>query len=978
MKRILSIFVFAVCAFNMLGQTDKPDTTIIRETLNDYFSIYKVEGYRYKHTKDLTNSDIVIDDSLRRITIHASESFCNQPLTPKKVLEIERVISCCLFPPYNYYNVRIINNDSITLENLIPNYERTDSTADLSRVWGDIEHKGNAWMKNISRPYEITGGLEGRHIMIWPSHGRYYKEGKWEWQRPYLFCTTEDLFTQSIVLPYLFPMLENAGAIVCDPRERDIQTSMVVVDNDVEDSDEGTYKEDNESGLAWTYTDIKGFKPKGSPITDEDIPFSSGTARKIRVTSKREDAAKAVWTPRIPRDGRYAVYVSYQTLPTSIDDAHYTVYHKGGRTEFIVNQQMGGGTWLYLGTFEFENGKNNHSRVELSNYSTSIGEVTADAVRFGGGMSLVSRGSAGVSGLPRFIEAARYNTQYSGLSYDLFTRGNVSNDYNADIACRPNFLNFLGGGSVYMPQREGLKVPFELSVAVHSDAGYRADNGIFGTLTIGTTTGDGGARYFSSGVSRYASDDFANMMLKTITEDMSAHLGLTWTRREMWDRNYGETRIPDVPSTILEFMSHQNYGDLKYAHDPYVKFLLARCFYKGILKFINFQHGINDYTLQPLPVKNFSALLSDDGKHAILSWEPTIDEVDSTARPTSYIIYTKRGDGSFDNGIKVEETTAKIAIKKGEQFSFKVAACNAGGVSFPSEVLSVYSSNRSSRKILIVNGFNRISGPAHIETADSIGFLLNADMGVPYIYNASYCGPQINFNASAGGSEGPNALGYSDNSMQGKVFAGNTFDYPYVHGKAIAESGLASFESCSRGSLENGEVELKNYAVLDFIAGLQKDVSYNLKDYSIFTPSIRQQIETYTQGGGNIFISGSYIASNLTKTEDRDFARDVLHYTHADTLLADFSEDINGLGKVIPIYRTPNDIHYAAVDPDVVTPSDDATFSAFAYSEGHSAGIAYNGKDYKVIATGFPFECIIDEKMRATAMHAILKFLLGK
>ena len=61
-----------------------------------------------------------------------------------------------------------------------------------------------------------------------------------------------------------------------------------------------------------------------------------------------------------------------------------------------------------------------------------------------------------------------------------------------------------------MPQHEGLKVPFELSVAVHSDAGYRADNGIFGTLTIGTTTGDGGARYFSSGVSRYASDDAEN------------------------------------------------------------------------------------------------------------------------------------------------------------------------------------------------------------------------------------------------------------------------------------------------------------------------------------------------------------------------------------------------------------------------------------------------------------------------------------
>lgn len=977
MKRFFSILFFAVCALSMTAQEQEGYDYDFKRILNDYFNAYSVEGYRYRHTKDITDNEICIDDSLRRITIHASESFCNQPLTPKRVLEIEQHISYLLPMPYNLYGIHIINNDSLSLEDLIPNYERTDSTTDLSRVWADIDHRGNAWMKNISRPYEITGGLEGRHIMIWPSHGRYYKEGKWEWQRPYLFCTTEDLFTQSIVLPYLFPMLENAGAIVCDPRERDVQTAMVVVDNDAE-NDDGTYKEDDEGGLSWTTTEKEGFKPKDTPITDDDKPFSSGTARKIGVTSKREDAARAIWTPNIPRDGHYAVYVSYQTLPTSIDDAHYTVYHKGGCTEFIVNQQMGGGTWLYLGTFEFESGKNRHSRVELSNYSTSIGEVTADAVRFGGGMSLVSRGSAGVSGLPRFIEAARYNTQYSGLPYELFTRGNTSNDYNADIACRPNFLNYLGGGSVFMPQREGLKVPFELSVAVHSDAGYRADNGVFGSLTIGTSTGDGGAKHFSSGLSRYASADFANMMLKTMTEDMSGYLDMTWTRREMWDKNYGETRIPDVPSTILEFMSHQNYGDLKYAHDPYVKFLFGRCFYKGILKFINFQHGISDFALQPLPVKNFSAQLSNDGKEAILRWEPTIDKVDSTANPTCYIVYTKRGDGSFDNGIKVEGTSTRITISKGVQFSFKVQAYNKGGVSFPSEVLSVYSSKGASRKVLIVNGFNRISGPARIETPDSIGFDLNKDMGVPYIYNASYCGPQTNFKASAGGSEGPAALGYSDNSMQGKVFAGNTFDYPYVHGKAIVASDMASFESCSRGSLEKGEIDLKKYAAIDFIAGLQKDVHYNMQDYSIFTPSIRQQLETYTRGGGNIFISGSYIASNLTKSEDRDFAYDVLHYTHADTLFADFAEDIKGLGKTIPIYRTPNDIHYAAVDPDVVMPADDAAFSAFAYAEGHSAGIAYNGKDYKVIATGFPFECIKEEKMRATAMRAILKFLFGK
>ena len=57
-------------------------------------------------------------------------------------------------------------------------------------------------------------------------------KNEWGWQRPRLFCTTEDMFTQSFVLPYVIPMLENAGAIVYTPRERDTQKNEIIVDND--------------------------------------------------------------------------------------------------------------------------------------------------------------------------------------------------------------------------------------------------------------------------------------------------------------------------------------------------------------------------------------------------------------------------------------------------------------------------------------------------------------------------------------------------------------------------------------------------------------------------------------------------------------------------------------------------------------------------------------------------------------------------
>ena len=67
-------------------------------------------------------------------------------------------------------------------------------------------------------------GLDGKVIAMWQSHGFYFepKLNRWEWQRARIFQTVEDLYTQSFVMPYLMPMLENAGAYVMSPRERDI------------------------------------------------------------------------------------------------------------------------------------------------------------------------------------------------------------------------------------------------------------------------------------------------------------------------------------------------------------------------------------------------------------------------------------------------------------------------------------------------------------------------------------------------------------------------------------------------------------------------------------------------------------------------------------------------------------------------------------------------------------------------------------
>ena len=122
-------------------------------------------------------------------------------------------------------------------------------------------------MTRTSRPFEITRGLEGRHIALWQSHGKYYinNKDKWGWQRPRLFCTSEDQFTQSFILPYLIPMLENAGANVFTPRERDTQKQEIIVDNDDNrNTTNSLYLEVKSRKAQWEKTALPGFAQQNS------------------------------------------------------------------------------------------------------------------------------------------------------------------------------------------------------------------------------------------------------------------------------------------------------------------------------------------------------------------------------------------------------------------------------------------------------------------------------------------------------------------------------------------------------------------------------------------------------------------------------------------------------------------------------------------------------------------------------------------
>lgn len=904
-----------------------------------------------------------LDDRRRTLNVQLSPSFAAQDFTASSVRFYYKRLAKALPRPYNKYKLTIMAG-GLPIEQLVAG---SKCEKGMPNAWGKKEYEGAPWVMNDSRPYFVSHGLFDRHLSLWASHGRYYdgKKDRWKWQRPNLFGTTEDLFTQTIVIPYLIPMLENAGAVVFTPRERDWQKNEVIVDNGgrgyVEDSGKETWKTAQEKGFAY----------HAGTYRDGENPFTQGTARAVKAT-KKADVSWASYQPNIPQGGKYAVYVSYQSLKNSVSDAQYIVMHKGQRTVFKVNQQMGGGTWVYLGTFDFDRGNNEFNRVVVTNSSSESGVVTTDAVRFGGGMGNIERGGS-CSGMPRCLEGARYSAQWAGAPYSVYSSKNGSDDYGDDINVRSNMTNWLAGGSTYVPTLEGKKVPIELSLAVHSDAGYTTVNdSIIGSLAICTTSFNDGR--LNSGVSRMVSHDFADSLLTGLQRDISGKYR-KWTRRYLWDRNYSETRKPEVPSAIIETMSHQNFADMRRGLDPNFRFTLARSLYKTILRFVNGNHSVPS-VVQPLPVSNFRIERNSSGGLR-LSWIAEKDEQEPTAVPTSYIVYTSEDGMGFDNGTVVYTSSFDFEAKKGVNYCFKVTALNRGGESFPSETLAAYLSKSAHAKdILVVDGFSRLSGPAVVDDYSRQGFDLGSDIGVSYGLTAGWNGRQQCFDKSRAGSEGEGSLGYCGDELAGRFIMGNNRDGSVCHVKDIAMSGAYNVVGCSLEALDNNLVKLDHYNLVDIAFGLQRNDGHSLVMYKTFSETLQSKLRSYAKSGGRILVSGAYVGSDMTQPYERSFMSDVLKTTFTGTDTNAGNNMVDGLGLSFDIIRQINDRHFAATSVDRIAACDGRSFAAMRYQDGSTAGVAYDGTDYKSFVMGYPYECINNVRTRQQVMKGLLGFLL--
>ncbi|MBR3386969.1 MAG: xanthan lyase, partial [Bacteroidales bacterium] len=551
------------------------------------------------------------------------------------------------------------------------------------------------------------------------------------------------------------------------------------------------------------------------------------------------------------------------------------------------------------------------------------------------------------------------------------------------------------------PGASGRRVPFDLSLAFHSDAGVTPNDSIIGTLGIYTLLADG-KEELPSGESRLNGRLLTDFVQTQVVQDIRKRFEPKWSRRQTWDRSYSESRTTSVPGMLLELLSHQNFADMKYGLDPSFRFTVSRSVYKGVLKYLSARYGCS-YVVQPLPVKAFAAEIKD-GK-AILSWENDKDPDEPTAVPSGFILYTRENDGAFDNGVRLEEVSQEgsrcsvsVPVRKGRLYSFRIVAFNEGGKSFPSETLAVgIPADETEKKVLIVNNFTRVSAPAWFDTPNYGGFMDNIDSGVPYIREINFIGEMNQFDRNKVWTDDDNpGFGGSYTNRGGRIVAGNTFDYPALHGRILLEAGYA-VSSVSTDYFQ--AMDAAEYKAVDLICGKQVTTRVGrgaVPDrFTVFPAALQDALRKYAGDGGSILVAGAYIGTDAWDQvypgtypikgaeQTKSFIQEVLGYKWV-TNFGDVS------GTIVPKSGAPvqlsdpmkynrlYDEHvYRVENPDGIEPASPKaqTFLRYAGTEIPAATVFDDGK-HRVIACGFPLETLTTEGALEALLLVSMKYLV--
>jgi hypothetical protein len=779
-------------------------------------------------------------------------------------------------------------------------------------------HLNAAWVGATS-PAWGQGALSGKVVYVSQAHGFTWNTtlDRWATQRGNTHDIVEDLVNAEGINHFLVHYLRNAGATVFTVREHDTQPQMVIVDND------GPTSETETSG-AWAQ-EVGGFDPSLSPYSGDVNPFGSGTSR-LAQTVSGAPTATFTWFADIPADGNYNVYVSYTQAPGRASDAHFEVLHPGGSTHVRVDQRRHGKTWVFLGRFWFaaQGTGSQQARVMLHNDSAggAGSTVSADAVRFGGGMGDTLRGDgtgiadSPTSNRPRWEECARYYTQFQGAPPSVFNY--ADSDHQDDVSARSRYAawqNEVGEDAVYLSWHTNAPSP-----AVGTSSFIYGPNAPNGDFDFAGTEG---------------SIELQSATHGEVISDIRAAFDPDWKDRGKFTAWFGEVNPkhnPEMPSVLFELAFHDTASDAAWLKQPRFRQVAARAMAQGIVKYFANRDGIPPL-LAPEPPGDVRAIATS--AHAIqLRWSPSPTDGAGLVgdKATGYRVYRSTNGKAWDDGTAVLGTEVELSAEPGVPAFFRVTGTNAGGESLPSSVVAAVT-HCSGPRALIVLGFTRFDDKGLIwENLEpwSLGELLR------FV---------------------PERL--------------NSFDYVREHGEALLDNS-AAFDSAEAGAVAVGAVDLTKYDWVVWSLGEESTAD------TTFSANEQAALRAYVEAGGRVFASGSEIAWDLGakgSAADKAFLADVFGAGYAADDAGTYS-----VGGGAPSFANLGSFAFTDGDsdgydvgfPDVLLPISPAE-PLLEYQNGKVAAVgAEHTAGGASVLMGFPFEAVRPTAARAALMEAVI------
>lgn len=748
------------------------------------------------------------------------------------------------------------------------------------------------------------GALANKVIYLSPGHGFTWEAtaANWRTQRGNTNDIVEDLVSVETLSQYLMPMLLNAGARVVPVRELDLNTNLVLVDNDG-----AGYVE---AGSGFSTSSVLGWGQPTFPMTGAVMPFSGGSNRLM--LSAATATASATWTANIPSSGYYDVAVAYTAFTARVTDAHYIVRHAGGESHFRVNQQRHGGTWVQLGRFYFRQGGVAQVVVQNDSNDAAGSNISLDAVKFGGGMGLIDRGS-GTSLRPRFEESSRYHAQWAGAPMSVWAPSSNTPDADRtnDISTRSRFTAW-----VHEPGEDAIYV------AWHTNA--------FNATAVGTNTYVYGPNGAGTGLQFTGVDgglQLANSVHAELINDLKQDAGYNlpnWRDRGVLSANFGELNPgnnPETPSILLEVAFHDAAADALHLKEPNFRYIAARAIAQGIIKYYAAKDGLA-VRLPPEPPTHVGALNQGNGE-AVIRWRaPGTDaqNVQGNAA-TGYRLYSSDDGLAWDNGIDVASTTARVAIPSSAAKYFRVSAVNAGGESFPSSVVGVRAPVAGKPLVLVVNGFDR----------------LEAATGKTEAFPTRY------------------ALG---NVLRLFVSRMNDGTAARITGDAL-DANAVGFDTVDSDAVTSGDVVVTPYQLLTWFVGRGKaaNAALSAAEQGVISGFRSRNLPVFFTGAGTVdtgFVSSAFSGMVVGTTGNLQ---------------------VNGTGALMGLNGLALDDgtggSFDTGAPPAVNPSGTAV-SLGSYGAGGNAAI---GVPSQTVLFGFPFETLVDRTQRLEVMNRVLRFL---